>query len=166
MRNASAVLVFLTASLTACAEEEPQTERPAAAGGSEATAAVPIDPCSLLSREEVSQVVGAGVEQLERSESAYTSHHTCSYWGDVPLSVMVAALAPTYHPDADHYRSQEQDVRETYQKVEFIDGLGSAAMWLEEAGMLHAVVPGYEVIIVGTKPHAMALMETALAHLP
>jgi hypothetical protein len=161
--------LLLAVSLSACtggeqpaANETANVESEAAA--SAATAAH--DPCSLLTPEEVSQVVGAPVEEVERTESAYTSHLTCSYWGAAPVSVMVSFWQPGYTPPtADFYRRKEQQVRESYGQVEFVDGLGTAAMWLEEAEMLHAVVPGYELIFIAPKAQARLLMEKALAGL-
>lgn len=161
--------LLLAVSPSACTGGEQPAANPSAnvegeAAASTATAAH--DPCSLLTPEEVSQVVGAPVEEVERTESPYTNHLTCSYWGAAPVSVMVSFRRPGHTPpSADFYRRQEQQLRESYDQVEFVDGLGTAAMWLEEVNMLHAVVPGHELIIIGPKGHARLLMEKALAGL-
>lgn len=155
-------------SFSACAGgEQPAAEASLENVTSEQSPATMMDACALLTSQEVSEVVGAPVQEMERTESSFTDHLICSYWGDAPVSVMVDTWRPGYSPPtADFYRRKEKQVRESYQYVEFIDGLGTAGMWLEEADMLHAVVPGYEVIVIGPKEHARVLIEKALVRLP
>lgn len=174
-------LSLLVFSLIACSGDE----QPAARSGTTAInneQATAIESCSLLTADEVSQVVGRPVVSAQPVPTTKPRYISCEYSGTATeygplgsgiLMVTVEELGPTYRPRADYYRRQEQELREGATELEFLDGLGTAAMWFDNT--LHAIVPGYEVIIADaapaaastfTKQHARALMQKALARLP
>ena len=170
-RAAAALTLALATALAACGGDDAAGAAAAATPARAAAEQLP-DPCTLLSPEDVEQVVGWRPTEATIDTAGLAGRTSCQYRNSEKwMMLMVGSSTDT--PDRDHYRDNEDYYRETFgfDDYEFIDDVGTTTMWT--SGLMTSVVPGYEVTLSdmsgGDSPlavsQARALMEKALARL-
>jgi hypothetical protein len=152
----------------------------------EQSAAVAVDPCSLLTAGEVAEVLGVQVEAQNAPATAGSfGFNGCNYTGGGILPVVFLGVRSLGVPlTPDFYRDLQAGWREEmlslgaeYVEPEYVEGLGTAAIWREDELNfgLHAVARGYEVMLNTfenrdqtplNKQRGIVLMEKALSRLP
>jgi hypothetical protein len=147
---------------------------------------VPVDPCSLLTAGEVAEVLGVQVEAQDAPATAASSGFDgCNYSGGGILPVVFLGvrslgvpLTPDFYRDLQpRWREQMLSLGGEYVEPEYVEGLGTAAIWREDELNygLHAVARGYEVVLNTfqnrdetpfNKQRGIVLMEKVLSQLP
>ena len=170
-RAAVAVTLALATALAACVGDDSAGAHVAATPARAAAEQLP-DPCTLLTPEEVEQVVGWRPTEATIDTAGLAGRTSCQFRSSEKWMMLMVG-ASTEKPDRDHYRENEDYYRETFgfDDYEFIDDVGTTTMWT--SGLMTTVVPRYEVTLSdmsgGDSPlavsQARALMEKALARL-
>lgn len=171
MRAAVAVTLALATALAACGGDDSAAGDAAATPTPAAAEQLP-DPCTLLTPEELEEVVGWRPTEATIDTAGLAGRTSCQFRSSEKWMMLMVG-ASTEKPDRDHYRQNEDYYRETFgfDDYEFIDDVGTTSMWT--SGLMTSVVPRYEVTLSDLSggdsplalPQARALMEKALARL-
>jgi hypothetical protein len=175
-RHASlpAALMVLAAALAACGGGRDADAPPVASAADVATPM--IDPCTLLTTAEVQQELG-WTATAATDTVTMPGRGNCEYASTAGDRKLWLFLGPsTSQPSRDHYRMNAESYTKDmgFEEIEFIDDIGSAAMWVPEGRQLTAVVPRYEIQVIDmtaqeranlTLPQARALLQKAMARL-
>lgn len=151
----------------------------------EQSAVVAVDPCSLLTADEVAEVLGVQVEAQDAPATAASfGFNGCNYSDGGILPVVFLGVRSLGVPlTQDFYRDLQPGWREDMQSLggeyvepEYLEGLGAAAIWREDELNygLQAVARGYEVVLNTfdwdetpfNKQRGIVLMGKALSRLP
>lgn len=172
------VFLLLASAIAACGGGESEGRTESGAGNPQQTAAtLAIDPCSLLRQEEVSQALGWAGANARTDTTRIPGMGSCEFAATGQPKKLWLHLRPaSARPRADQYRADEADQKESLgvEEIQFIDGLGTAAMWVPDFRQLVVAVPSYEVSMMDMSPgniadlsleQARGLMNRAIARL-